>query len=349
MLDPSRVLFLGKGASAVCYYRVMLPAMAMGADWAGIHGNPPKIGVASSLIKGDTRKPELLSGHYDFVVLQQMVGPAWLDLIEKMQAQGIKVLFEIDDYLHAIPRMEDHAFRENFTPEVLQQIEESMAACDGMIVSTPYLKRKYGRYAKRTFVCPNGIDLARYDLESPEREDHINVGWAGATGHFNAVRPWFQQVHFVMQHHENVNFVSIGERYADAFREVHGKERALSVPFAAIEQYPSAMTLLDIALAPAGQNRFFRGKSDLRWIEAGALGIPVIADAALYSDIKQGETGFKASNAEQMLEFLYALINSPDLRKEIGANAKAYVTEHRTIQTLKRNWERAFNLLADEG
>ena len=37
--------------------------------------------------------------------------------------------------------------------------------------------------------------------------------------------------------------------------------------------YPATrMTLMDIALAPAGKSNFFRGKSDLRWLEAERAG-----------------------------------------------------------------------------
>ena len=42
-----------------------------------------------------------------------------------------------------------------------------------------------------------------------------------------------------------------------------------------LDIYPAAMTLFDIALAPAGNSDFFHGKSDLRWLEAAPLGMPL--------------------------------------------------------------------------
>ena len=48
----------------------------------------------------------------------------------------------------------------------------------------------------------------------------------------------------------------------------------LDVPWAPFDVYPAAMTLMDVALAPAGRNNFFRGKSDLRWLEAARARYP---------------------------------------------------------------------------
>ena len=44
------------------------------------------------------------------------------------------------------------------------------------------------------------------------------------------------------------------------------------------------MSTFDVALAPSGNNNLFRGKSDLRWLEASALGIPVVGDPEVYPE-----------------------------------------------------------------
>ena len=340
--DLKRVLFMGIGPTPICYYRCMLPAMAMGCDWVGISGKPPKFLVDTGIVKGTTQTPKLLSGDYDIVVVQQPHGPEWLDLIARMQAKGVKVIFEVDDYLHAIRHMEDHTSRDKYTARLLTEIEAAMQACDAMIVSTKWLKIKYQKFNSNAFVCRNGIDLRRYQLERPDRGDMVNVGWAGATGHLKAIAPWLLRVSQIMQLRENTTFVSIGQPFADGFKKGGWGTRALAVPFAAIEQYPAAMTLLDIALAPAGTSRFHRGKSDLRWVEASALGIPVIASPLIYDEILDGVTGFIAPNPEKMTEHLLRLVDSPALRHKVGQAAKEHVEARRTIQFLKKNWERVF-------
>jgi glycosyltransferase involved in cell wall biosynthesis len=98
------------------------------------------------------------------------------------------------------------------------------------------------------------------------------------------------------------------------------------------------MALYDIALAPAGDSSFYRGKSDLRWLEASALGQPIIADPVVYPDIEHGVTGFHASTPEEMGAILRELVADAPLRRRVGEAAKAYVTEHRSAHVSARQW-----------
>jgi glycosyltransferase involved in cell wall biosynthesis len=98
------------------------------------------------------------------------------------------------------------------------------------------------------------------------------------------------------------------------------------------------MALFDVALAPAGEGSFFRGKSDLRWLEASALGIPIVADPDVYPEIEHGVTGFHARTPAEMREVLDELVADGALRCRVGAAARAHVTEHRTAQATAADW-----------
>lgn len=344
MFDPGRVLFIGVGATPICYYRCALPARAIGADWIGVHGDPPHLVIDTGIVKNaTTTKPVLLGGDYDVIVMQEVHGEGWLKLIADAQAQGIRVIYEINDYLHGIASLEDHDFSQFYTAERIRQVEECMKAADAVTVTTKYLKTKYRKFAKRIYVVPNGIDVKRYDLERPDRGEEVNVGWAGATGHMKAMERWLVSVARLMDTVPHTNFVSIGQPVADMFVPRFGN-RALSVPWSAIEQYPAAMTLLDIAIAPAANTKFHRGKSDLRWLEAGALGIPAIVNPTLYPEVQHGVTGFCALNQDQVLEFLMALAASKDLRREVGESARTHVRAFRSIEAMVPKWQRALEL-----
>lgn len=335
------LLFVGLGASAVNWYRCVQPALALGADWVGLVGDPPGVKWRTGLVRGESVMPDF--GKYKVIVLQQPAGKGWVKIIRELQSRGTKCLFEIDDFLHAVPLQKGHDFAENFTPERLREYEMCMKACDAMIVSTEYLGKQYADLAQRIYVCENGIDLARYALTKPERPGGaVNVIWAGATGHnWETVGPWLQVVLEVMKHRENVNFISIGQPFAQAFHDHVSPERALSIPFAAIEQYPAALTMGDIALAPAGRSAFYRAKSDLRWLEAGALSIPIIADALVYKQIRHGVNGFKVNSVAEMKGHLLRLIDDEDLRTEVGGHARRYVEEERSFPRAAQQWVKA--------
>lgn len=344
-MDPGKVLFVGQGSSAVCYYRACLPAMFMGADWCGLAGTPPKVAFLTGLVKGETRFPAFDA--YDVVVLQQPRGTKWLKIIRDLQERGVKVVFEIDDYVHGIRKMADHDFADTFKKADLEALELNMRVCDAIFCSTEYIARRYRAFNRRTFVCENALDLGRYALTRPERPT-VNIGWAGATGHTKAVTPWLQEVLRVMYQRDNTAFVSVGFNYADAFIE-HVGSRAISIPWTIVDIYPSAMTMFDIALAPAGKGTFFRGKSDLRWLEAGALGIPIIADPVVYPKIEHGVTGFHAETPQQAGELLTELVDDAKLRLEVGDNARSYVRAHRDMRVGVRQWEAALAEVLDAG
>lgn len=334
MIDPADVLFLGIAQTAVCWYRTVLPATFLEADWAGLWGEPPNLRFLAGQVKGTTQLPAFDS--YKVVVIQQPRGRGWLKLIRGLQERGVKVVYEVDDYLHGIRKLEDHDYKSAYGKPELAQYELCMRVCDAMICSTEFIARRYRAYNKHVFVCENGLDLGRYQLTRPERAT-INIGWAGATAHAKAVQTWLPAVGQVMSEHPETTFVSIGMPFNQAL-EPHFPGRTIGVPWTIVDLYPGAMTLMDIALAPAGKSLFFRGKSDLRWLEAGALGIPLIADPTVYSKITPGVDGFHAETPQEVYQHLTDLVLDAELRISVGAAAKDYVIERRRMRVAVERW-----------
>lgn len=335
-----KVLFVGLGKSAVCWYRCALPATFLrhagwDADWIGLVGEPPTMLMQTGLVSGDTAFPRFAD--YDVVILQQPRGEGWLRIVRELQQQGTRVLFEVDDYLHGIRKVEGHDYKRMFSAKEMLRLEMNMRACDGIICATEYIAKRYRKFNRRRWVCRNGIDLGRYDLTRPPRPT-VNIGWSGATGHDGATIPWIQQAGIVMKRWPNTCFVSIGQNYADGLTHHFGPTRCISIPFTLIDTYPSAMTMIDIALAPAGRTGFFQGKSDLRWLEAGALGIAVVADPAVYPEIVHGATGMHARNPEEAGELIGELVYDAELRTRIGENAREHVRAHRGMSTMVQQW-----------
>jgi glycosyltransferase involved in cell wall biosynthesis len=332
------VCFVGLGKSAVAYYRCLLPAQAMGADWAGLAGLPPKMAWVTGLTRKESNIPKL--DEYKVVVIQQPRGRGWLDVIKELQRHDVKVLCEYDDYLHGIRKLKDHSFAKSFTKERLAEHELCMRACDGLIASTQFIATRYRKFQPNTWVCRNGLDLGRYNLTLPERTT-TNIIWAGATGHTNSAIPWLQAIAKVMAARPNVTFVSIGQPFANGFRQAFGN-RALAVPFCAIEQYPGAMTMGDIAIAPAGRSTFARGKSPLRHLEASALGIPTIGDPFVYDTIVDGENGLRAETADEAEAAMLRLVDDVEERRALGARAREWVRAERSVSAVAPAWVSAF-------
>ncbi|HWI06864.1 MAG TPA: glycosyltransferase [Solirubrobacteraceae bacterium] len=340
MSAHANVLFVGLDRSAQCWYRCALPARALGADWAGVAGQPPELAFRT----GEARRPLNAVGDfaaYDVVVLQMPSGKEWVRTIRELQAGGTRVLFEIDDYAHGVRNARHHAAADTFDKARLAELELAMGACDGIICSTDYIAGRYRAFNSTVWVCRNGLDLGRYAVTRREREV-VTIGWAGGTAHRPALLPWLRELLAVMDARPNTRFMSVGVGgYAAPFAERFGAARAIGLPWALIETYPAAMANFDIALAPATNSAFFRGKSDLRWLEAGALGIALVGDPVVYPDIEHGVTGLHAADPAQAREAILALVDDPSLRRRIGEAARAHVRAHRSSAAVAPQWAAA--------
>jgi glycosyltransferase involved in cell wall biosynthesis len=330
-----KTLFVGWGVSVVSYYRCFLPAVALGADYVAWLGDAPNMHLLTGLGERPPRIEELFD--YEVVVLQQARGVAWMKLIRKLRAAGVTVLYEIDDYVQSARKIKSHELTDIFDADFVRDMEMAMRVCDGIICSTDYIARRYRSFNDRTWACYNGIDLNRYAIPRPPRTG-VTIGWAGGVGHKASLARWDSANRAVLRARPETRFVSIGYQAAGAFIEEFGPERAIALPSAKIEVYPASMTLFDIAIAPSAENNLFRGKSDLRWLEASALSLPLVAHPDVYPEIEDGVTGVHARTPAEVEAALLRLVDDAGLRERIGASAYEHVAAHRNIQGAAERW-----------
>ena len=336
-LSSEDVLFVGKGTGVVPWYRTGMPAFYLGCDWVGIQGEPPELRLTTSLKRDGHTMPELYA--YKIIVLQQVRGRGWLNTIRRLQGHGIIVLYEVDDYLHGVRRIASHRAKRAFSARLLPEYELCMKACDGLIVSTEWLARMYRRFNTRTYVCNNCIEGRRYaDLRLPERKT-LNIGWAGGEGHLEAVSAWLPAVETILDEFPNTRFLSMGLPVAE---KIDRPKQTAALPFISVENFPAALTNFDIAIAPSGRGNFYAAKSDLRFLETGALGIPIVADPFVYDSVDHLNTGMLADNPSMAEICLRRLVNDPDKRQQISEAARDYVLNERTIENGIDQWESVF-------
>jgi glycosyltransferase involved in cell wall biosynthesis len=337
MRELPKTIFVGYGPDMISYYRCFLPAVALGVDYAAWVSNMEvsSINLVTGLGALPPTKEDLFD--YEVVVVQQARGVLWLNLIRDLQAAGVTVLYEIDDYVQSARKTKSHEMSDTLNAKFVQQMELSMHVADGIICSTDYLARRYRAHNERTWTCPNGIDLPRYAHPRIEREG-VTIGWSGGVGHKASLERWAPALRSTLRARPQARFMSAGYWAADEYIEEFGPERAIVVPPAKLEVYPATLSLFDFAFAPSAENNLFRGKSDLRWLEASAAGIPLIAHPDVYPEIEDGVTGVHARTPAEAEQAMLALIDDRELRERIGAQARAYVTEHRRAQVAAERW-----------
>jgi hypothetical protein len=341
-MNSSEVLFLGLGFSQIGWYRSALPALQLGCDWVSARGeDPDALTIYGAISRQGIRQPDYTK--YNVVVVEQVYGKAWVEKIKQLQDQGIVVLYEIDDYIHAVRHIDKHQGKKRFSLEHVRNHEICMEAANGLIVSTGWLGEKYSTYNPQYWICPNAIDITYYERfkRMPSERENFVIGWAGGTGHINIqTKAWMKSLQEIMREFPHVQFFNIGENWVKNFpKEL--QERCTFVPSAAVENYPGVVSNFDLSLAPAGRSDFFLAKSDLRWVESSALKIPTVYDPFVYKAAVHGRTGYSAENATEAYDAMRRAVENPLEARTIGRQAHQWVRENRSFPKACFPWQLA--------
>ena len=103
----------------------------------------------------------------------------------------------------------------------------------------------------------------------------------------------------------------------------------------------------DIGIIPLVNTEFNKCKSELKYIEFTALGVPVVAsDVEVYRNtIEEGVTGFLANDENEWVAKLSRLIDDPKLRNGILNNARDDILENYDLRDRAKQWDGIFKSL----
>ncbi|BAN49745.1 hypothetical protein PCA10_40130 [Metapseudomonas resinovorans NBRC 106553] len=207
----------------------------------------------------------------DVILLQRQIGEERLEAMRRMKAfsSAFKV-YELDDYLPNLPLKNAH--RQHMPKDVLRSLRRGFDLVDRFVVSTAPLAEAFAGLHERIQVVENRLPLHWWgDLHSQRRTAaRPRVGWAGGAGHTGDLEMIIDVVKELANEVDWVFFGMCPEAIRPYVKEVHtGVE---------INKYSKALAALnlDLALAPVEQNLFNECKSNLRLLEYGACGFPVI-------------------------------------------------------------------------
>lgn len=183
------------------------------------------------------------------------------------ESTGAKVALEFDDYMPNIPVQS--IYRKLIPQSVIKKMRRAIEQVDWLVVSTPALADEYADYHSDIRIAQNGLYPPWWqDLRAERRAGKkMRIGWAGGSSHDGDLAV----IRALVKDMENdVEWVFMGMQPKDIRCEFH--------PGVPIEQYPQKLASLnlDLAVVPLELNQFNRSKSNLRLLELGACGVPVI-------------------------------------------------------------------------
>jgi O-antigen biosynthesis protein len=179
-------------------------------------------------------------------------------------------VYELDDYLPNLPMKSVH--RERMPKDILRSLRRGLSYVDRFVVSTDAMAEAFSGLHNDIFVASNCLPEEWWRGLSSQRRrgQKPRVGWAGGISHSGDLS---LIVDVVKELASEVDWVFLGMCPKEIRPYV--KESLDGVD---IELYPQALARLDLdlALAPVEQNLFNECKSNLRLLEYGACGFPVI-------------------------------------------------------------------------
>ena len=204
-----------------------------------------------------------------------------------------------------------------------------------MSVSTKLIADEiYNKFGLKSFLLPNVIST-KY-LQNSKRYIHSGLNLLYASGSdthgFDAASVYLDLFNF-MAKHKDVTLTIIGTSNFQAGFNIF-KDRVQVIPFVDFESMLKIYAQNDLLLIPLDDNPFNNAKSNIKYIEAGAVGTPVLAKdcAEFASVIKNGQNGFLYhDNFYQQLEYIYV---NKTILLQVGLNAYECVKKNHSTNSV---------------
>jgi glycosyltransferase involved in cell wall biosynthesis len=277
------------------------------------------------------------------------------------RARGATVLADVDDlvfepaaapYLRALDALPPDERR--LHEETIAGIARTLAAVEGVVVSTDPLAAAAGALNPRVAVVPNVVsaEMVRAGEAAragADRRRPTTIAYlSGTPTHDVDFLEAAPAVLDALERFPELRFLVVGYLGLDARFDRFGDrvQRLAAVPW---QRLPSVLASVDVNLAPLERdNPFTEAKSCLKYLEAAVVGVPTVASprADFRRVIRDGENGLLAEHPEAWQRALRELLESRDLRERLGKAAREDVLERHTTTARSPAAYEAFASLA---
>ena len=318
------------------FYRGILPGMSL--QWLG------------HIVSGGMRLPD------DWPQLDTIVGcrvaqPGPSKAWRAMKDRGIRLVLDLDDdYFHLDPANVEAC--RVWDKVMVQRLVDNMALADLVTCCSEPLAEVLRDYAQDVRVIPNGLPAQYLGHVRDYDPEVLSVGWAGSSSTVNelpeAVRALNRIAEYPRPGGVVVRLIGIGHEHAMSIG-LRGRRIGALGWVKDHGAYLQAVSAIDIWVAPYRDIPFNRAKFATKFLEASILGIPLIAsDVEPYRRvIRHGENGFLVKREHEWGRLLKQLVDDPDLRQQIGMNARAEASGS-ILQAINRQWEAALTVPAEK-
>lgn len=241
------------------------------------------------------------------------------------------MIYSQDDLVFALPGK--HPLQKIWPKDMRKRLRKQMECSDRLIVATESLQEAYRRWISDIRVVPNYLEKTRWlnlDVKAKAERKKLRVGWAGGAQHHGDLEFMLPVVEATKNEIDWIFMGMCPEQIRPFIREYHGG--------VAFDLYPQKLAGLDLdlAIAPLEYNNFNMAKTNLRLLEYGVLGWPVIcSDITPYQNAPVTRV---ANNVHQWVKAIREKINEPVALAKEGQQLKQWVVDHYMLEDHLDEW-----------
>jgi O-antigen biosynthesis protein len=313
-------------------------------------------GYSSDIIQSSAVDLAATVDDYDTFVLYRV---PWDEdvgaFIERAHAADKPVIFDTDDLVFE-PDSIDHLSFIDRWPESARRaqaakfasLRRTLEECGRAIVSTEPLAEHARHHVDRVDVVPNAVSeemVRRAERVRDRGHDGTTLAYfSGTATHERDFLEAADAVLWALENYPEVRFLVVGKLTLDERFDGRGP-RVVRMPLQPWDELPKLLASVDVNLAPLERdNPIAKCKSCVKYLEAGLVRVPTIASSI--SDFRRvidhGRNGFLVAEPHEWREALCALIESPQLRDDIGATAAEDVRANHTTKVSARQLAEVF-------
>jgi len=281
------------------------------------------------------------------VRIQRQVTPTQLQFVQALKdisnkTNKFKIYYDIDDVIFPEDIPLYNKAREAFVdPIICQTAVKIMQLCDGITTPTAYMSKYYeNKTGVQGIVLPNYMpkfwidrfyNKAKIVENYDKHKKRPRVGYIGSPTHFDVgansgVKDDFGDVFpFIIKTLKNFQWVIMGGMPRELVSYVKSGDIEFQ-PWSRIWDYPSTYNNLNlnVVIAPLQDNKFNRAKAEIKYLEAGALGIPCVCQ-----DLEPYKIApLRFQTGDEMVDIL----------KKVVGDRKYYLTESDKARKVATSW-----------
>jgi glycosyltransferase involved in cell wall biosynthesis len=326
--DRPRVYAFPANDSGVGEYRVRSPLRAL------THAAK----IQSSLLPNhsDTLIPDIVEierAKPDVLLLQNGTASYLLHAWEQYRKfNDVFMVYSQDDLIYMLPGK--HPLQGKWPKDLRKRLRRLLEHSDRLIVATEPLKEEYSRWISDVKIVPNYLEKAKWldltaNIKSREGKK-MRVGWAGGAQHQGDLEFILPVVEATKNELDWIFMGMCPDQIRPFIKEYHA-----GVHF---DLYPQKLADLDLdlAIAPLEYNNFNMAKTNLRLLEYGVLGWPVVcSDITPYRNAPVTRV---SNNVNHWIKAIREKVNEPDALVKEGQVLKQWVLDNYLLEDHLDQW-----------